>query len=192
MTEADDFQRSALALLANRVSYPRLTEPAPVGAELESILLTALRAPDHMMLRPARYLLIEGDARARLGEVFVEAAKARGEESEAKLEKCLKMPMRAPLVLVAISKNVSHSKVPVFEQEQSVASGLTHILLALQVSGYGGIWRTGDMAVSRIVKERLEIAQHESLIGFLYIGTPVGEAKPLPPFSFSDYFSYWS
>ena len=181
-----------LELLHTRVSYPRLESPAPEGELLKRILMTALRAPDHKVLRPARYLLIEGDRREALGEVFAQAAQRNDPSvADSKLEKCRAMPFRAPLVLVAISKNIQHPKVPVFEQEQSVASGLTHILIALQANGFGGIWRTGEMAVDVYVKKQLGIEEHESLVGFLYIGTPLGDARRIPRLQFDDYFCSW-
>jgi nitroreductase len=184
--------KDVLELLHSRVSYPRLDEPAPEGELLERILMTAMRAPDHKVLRPARYLLISGERRYALGEVFAEAASIKDEDvSEAKLDKCRAMPLRAPLVLVAISKNLEHPKVPVFEQEQSVASGLTHILIALQAHGFGGIWRTGEMATDGHVKQALGISPQESVVGFLYIGTPVGEPKRIPQLQFSDFFHSW-
>lgn len=192
MSQYESEADSILQLMHERVSYPRLTDPAPSGDELRSIMMTALRAPDHKVLRPARYLLIEGDARVRLGEVFAEAAKLKDPEcGSAKIDKCLNMPLRAPLLLVAVSKNIAHPKVPHFEQEQHVAAGLAHILLALQAKGFGGIWRTGDMALDEHVKTSLGIDQHESLVGFLYIGTPVGESKRIPELDFEDFFSYW-
>lgn len=181
-----------LELLHERVSYPRLESPAPEGGLLKRILMTATRAPDHKVLRPARYLLIDGERRVDLGEIFAQAAELRDPSaSAAKLEKCRAMPLRAPLVLVAISRNIDHPKVPVFEQEQSVASGLTHILIALQANGFGGIWRTGEMAVDAHVKQQLGIQEQESLVGFLYIGTPVGEAKRIPERQFEEYFHSW-
>jgi nitroreductase len=181
-----------LELLHTRVSYPRLESPAPEGALLKRILMTAMRAPDHKVLRPARYLLVEGERREELGEIFAHAAqRSDPSASDAKLEKCRAMPLRAPLVLVAISKNIEHPKVPVFEQEQSVASGLAHILIALQACGFGGIWRTGEMAVDAYVKQQLGLQEHESLVGFLYIGTPVGDAKRIPTLQFEDYFCSW-
>ncbi len=184
--------RDVLDLLHTRVSSPRLDFPAPEGKLLKRILMTATRAPDHKVLRPARYLLIEGERRQSLGEVFAQAAKLSDSSvPDSKLEKCRAMPLRAPLVLVAISKNIEHPKVPLFEQEQSVASGLTHILIALKANGFGGIWRTGEMAVDAYVKQQLGIKQHESLVGFLYIGTPVGDAKRIPTLQFEDYFCSW-
>lgn len=193
MTNKTHYAQGIMKVLHERVSSPRLLDPAPNGDELKEILSTALRAPDHKVLRPARYLLIEGEARDKLGSIFARAACSKDADvSETKLEKCRNMPFRAPMVLVGISKNIPHQKVPVFEQEQTVAVGLGYILLALQAKGFGGIWRTGDMAVDPLVRAELGVEPHESLVGFLYIGTPEGEPKRISSVEFSDHFSYWS
>ena len=55
----------ALDVLLNRVSVPRLVEPAPDAAQREILFSAALRAPDHGQLRPYRFLTVEGDARNR-------------------------------------------------------------------------------------------------------------------------------
>lgn len=193
MSQDKETAENVLHALKKRVSFPRLTAPAPEGEELEDVLMSASRAPDHMMLRPARYLILKGDALSRLGIIFESAKRmVQADCNEMQYEKYRNMPMRAPMILVAVSKNIDHPKVPKHEQEQSVASGLAYILLALQAKGYGAIWRTGDMAENAHVKTELGISAHESLVGFLYIGTPCGEPKPIPEAQFSDYFAYWS
>ncbi|MFZ3183474.1 MAG: nitroreductase family protein, partial [Pseudomonas sp.] len=58
----------ALDALLNRVSVPRLTEPAPDAAQRELLFRAALRAPDHGQLRPWRFITVEGAAREQLGE----------------------------------------------------------------------------------------------------------------------------
>ena len=63
----------ALDALLNRVSVPRLVEPAPDAAQREMLFRAALRAPDHGQLRPWRFLTVEGQARERMGELFAEA-----------------------------------------------------------------------------------------------------------------------
>ena len=62
----------ALQALHSRVSSPRLT--GEVGnRELRNIFKAALRAPDHAQLRPWRFLVIKGDERNHLGELFARA-----------------------------------------------------------------------------------------------------------------------
>ena len=63
----------ALDLLLNRVSVTRLCEPAPTADQLDLMFRAGLRAPDHGQLHPWRFLIIEGDARHKLGELFAAA-----------------------------------------------------------------------------------------------------------------------
>ena len=57
----------ALDALLNRVSAPRLLDPAPTAEQREVLFAAALRAPDHGQLRPYRFLTVEGAARNQLG-----------------------------------------------------------------------------------------------------------------------------
>jgi len=148
------------------------------------------------MLHPWRYLVIEDVARERLGEIFVEAAKrqesGRGATlPDVKADKLRAMPLRAPMLIVGIASPVDHPKVPEQEQILSCAVGVGYMLVALQSLGFGGIWRTGEMAQDDYVKEKLGLAGAESIVGFLYVGTPVGEARIPEPLSLSDYVTHW-
>jgi nitroreductase len=195
---------SLVELLCQRVSSPRLTEPAPNKEELDLVFKSALRAPDHMLLRPWRYLIIEGEARHKLSELFLSSAKLSFEElvaqskeklveeiTDFKAEKLKSMPMRAPMIIVAIASLINHPKVPHEEQILSCGVGVGYMLLALQALGYGGVWRTGDVALNKYVCEGLGLKSNESIVGFLYLGTPVGEPRPLPDVNLQDYFSNW-
>src|SRR5438046_10151653 len=62
----------AIELLKLRRSVkPReMTGPGPSPAELETILAIGARVPDHGKLTPWRFIVFEGDARGRAGEVI--------------------------------------------------------------------------------------------------------------------------
>ena len=62
----------ALEALQTRNSSPRLTGEVSQEA-LKEILNAGLRAPDHAQLRPWRILVVEGEARERLGSLFAQA-----------------------------------------------------------------------------------------------------------------------
>ena len=86
----------ALDALLNRVSAPRLLDPAPTAEQREVLFAAALRAPDHGQLRPYRFLTVEGAARNQLGEILAEAVLAQGGEvTQAALDKARAMPLRA-------------------------------------------------------------------------------------------------
>jgi len=64
-----------LKLLALRRSTPvaALSEPGPAADDLDAMLRLAMRVPDHRKLEPWRVVIIEGEARARFGDVLAAA-----------------------------------------------------------------------------------------------------------------------
>jgi len=181
----------ALDALLNRVSVPRLTEPAPNAAQREGLFQAALRAPDHGQLRPWRFLTVEGEARGRLGELFAEVVALKGDATEAALDKARAMPLRAPLLVLVIARTQEHVKVPVSEQLLAAGCAAHGILLAAHAQGIGAVWRTGEMAYSAHVAKGLGLEAGEELIGFLYLGTPVSEPRTAPVLKTEDFVSAW-
>lgn len=161
--------RQALELLLARHSPWPLTAPAPGDAELDLVFQAALRAPDHGQLRPWRFVLIREAWRAALGEVFVQAARARepGDDGERFRAKA----MAAPLLIALCARVQSPHKVPEGEQLLAVGAAAMNMLNALHLLGYGGFWATGANSHDPRVHAGLGLADDERLLGFLYVGT---------------------
>ncbi|HLA32748.1 MAG TPA: nitroreductase family protein [Pseudomonas sp.] len=179
----------ALDALLNRVSAPRLCEPAPDAAQRELLFRAALRAPDHSQLRPWRFLTIEGAAREQLGELFAQALPA--DASPEALSKARAMPLRAPLLVVVIARVQAHPKVPAQEQVLAAGCAAHGILLAAYVQGIGAVWRTGELAYNAQVAAGLGLAAGEQIIAFLYLGTPERELRIPQPLDVADFVSAW-
>ncbi len=163
--------------ILQRQSHARLQDPAPAGEDLEAILACGLRAPDHALLRPSRFLVISGEGRSRLGEVFAAALlEDRPDARPEEVEKARTRPLRAPMIIVGVTSPKAHPKVPSIEQVLSTGVALGYMLLALEARGFGGIWRTGSYAYHRRVKDELGLDENEQIAGFLYVGTPAGTA----------------
>jgi nitroreductase len=181
---------SVIELLKNRVSCPKLTSPGPKQDELEQMLACGLRAPDHARLKPWRFHVLQGVALNKLGEVFEQAASAGGEISEDKRVKCRNMPLRAPLMIVAVCEPTMNPKVPEVDQLLAVGAAVQNIQLAANSLGYGSIWRTGEMATSKVVKNAFNLSLEGKIVGFLYVGTP--EKQPNHPgIQGEDLINYW-
>ena len=130
--------------LQQRVSTPRLIEPAPDARQLEQIFQAALRAPDHARLRPWRFLTISGEARHALGEAFARAAlEDQPDLAPEAIARFKGLPLRAPLLVALVCKVKEHPKVPDIEQQMSVAAAAQNILNAAYALGLGAMWRTG-------------------------------------------------
>lgn len=178
--------------LVTRNSAPRLTHPAPDRASLERMFQAALRAPDHAWLQPWRFLVIQGEARNRLGEVFQAALLANNPDAdEAARDKALAAPLRAPLVVVVICRYTEHPKVPRQEQVISAGCAAHGMLLAAEAQGYAGIWRTGSYASDPLVASELGLDANESIVGFLYFGSREGREKSLPERRMEDFVQQW-
>lgn len=181
----------ALDNLLNRVSAPRLVDPAPTAEQREVLFKAALRAPDHGQLQPWRFLTVEGEAREQLGEVLAEAVRLKGDATEAALDKARAMPLRAPLLVVVIARLQDHYKVPKSEQLLAAGCAAHGILLAAHAQGIGAVWRTGDLSYSAHVAQALGLQTGEELIGFLYLGTPARELREAPQVATADFVQAW-
>lgn len=165
----------ALENLLGRYSTPAklLTEPAPSDAELDTLFAAAVTAPDHCSLQPWRFIVIRGNARRRLGDVFVEAYRLRDSSaSAAQLESYRLKPLRAPLI-IAVVANIQTGNAKVPEQEQLISAGVAaqHIQLAARALGYHSIWLTGINTHDLHVNSAMGLGFDEKLVGFIYLGS---------------------
>lgn len=184
----------ALAALHNRVSCGVLTDPPPSATQRDNIFRAALRAADHGNLRPWRFLVVEGRARRRLGEIYLAASEqeAGAPLPEAQRERTLAMPMRAPMIVVAITRLQEHPKVPFNEQRMSTAGAVQAMLTAAYAEGIGAYWRTGALAENRMVAKALGLADNEEISGFIYMGTRQKALRPAPELAVADFFADWN
>jgi len=167
----------AIDLLLNRSSQPRLQAPAPEGQALENIKQAALRAPDHACLTPWKFVVCQKEGLKRLGDVFEQAA-ISADKSDKDIERAPKLPLRAPMVIVAIAKFTENDKVPWVEQVASASCALHAMQMAAVAQGFAGVWRTGSFAQSSTVKQAFDLSEQDEIVGFLYLGS--SPIKPLP------------
>lgn len=165
----------ALEAIVTRVTVPpvKMGEPGPDDAALCRMLEAAAAAPDHGKLRPWRFLVVRGDGRERLGDLFAAALLAeRPTTLAAEVEKQRAAPLRAPLIIVAIARiDPAHPKIPAWEQQASAACAVHNLLLAAHALGFAGKWATGGNAASTAVQRGLGLTPTETIAGLLYIGT---------------------
>jgi len=174
----------ALAALSTRhsVAPAFLGEPGPSEPTLERILAAGAAAPDHGRLRPWRFIVIRGEARARLGEVFAGALRRREPDApETALEQERQRPLRAPVVIaLALRLQKDHPKIPAIEQILSTGAAAQGILVAAHAAGFGAKWLTGANAYDDHVRAMLGLGPEDRLAGFLHIGTVEGTPPTVP------------
>ncbi|HET6320555.1 MAG TPA: nitroreductase [Hyphomicrobium sp.] len=188
-------ENPVIAFLSARrsVKPDRLAAPAPSPEELETILTIASRVPDHKKLAPWRFIVIEGEARAKLGGVIAEACIAAEKEapSHVRLETERGRLQRAPMVIAAVSRITPHRSAPEWEQVLSAGAACLNLCLAANALGYGTSWITEWIAYDKAVGAALGLAENERIAGFIYVGTPMEAPSERERPALSDIVSRW-
>ena len=183
---------NAIELLLQRVSRPVLEEPGPTNEQLNIMFRAALRAPDHARLRPWRFITVSGDQRHALGELLAMVSLTdKSDLAPEAVDRLKGLPLRAPLLILAICKHQEHTKVPLIEQQMSLAASVQNLLLAAHAQGLGAIWRTGAICYHQQLAQGLGLADNEQMLGFIYVGTAAGPVKKLPSPDPEDFVSSW-
>ena len=180
----------ALNNILNRVSARELTEPHPTKSEMEKVYKAALRAPDHAWLRPSSFIEVKGDGLNRLSNIFLEYAKNQTDITNQIIQKYKNAPFRAPMIIILVNTFKEHPKVPSIEQKLSTATAAQNIMLALNTMNYSSIWRTGKLAFNKEIQTKLNLSDNQEILGYLYIGTSIGENKKIPNLDIDDFVSY--
>ena len=180
----------ALNNILNRVSARELAEPHPTESEMEKVYKAALRAPDHAWLRPSSFIEVKGDGLNRLSNIFLEYAKNQIDITDQIIQKYKNAPFRAPMIIILVNTFKEHPKVPAIEQKLSTATAAQNIMLALNTMNYSSIWRTGKLAFNKEIQTKLNLSDNQEILGYLYIGTSIGENKKIPNLDIDDFVSY--
>jgi nitroreductase len=162
-----------LLLTRRSVKAAMLAEPGPTPDQVTTILTAAARVPDHKKLVPWRFIVFEGEARARFGRILLEACSAEEREppSAARLEIESTRLLRAPTVVAVISRTTPNPGAPEWEQVLSCGAACQNLCLAANAMGFGTCWITEWYAYSAGVRAALGLAGNEKIAGFIYIGT---------------------
>ena len=186
---------SLFDFLATRrsVKPDKLSGPGPTAAELTSILTAGTRVPDHKKLAPWRFIVFEGAARARIGEIFADACQREEKEppSPVRLDLERNRFLRAPLVIAAVSQIKPRPGAPEWEQILSAGAACFNTCLAANALGFGTSWITEWMAYSPSVRAALKLQDVERIAGFIYIGRVTEKPEERERPNLADIVSHW-
>jgi nitroreductase len=174
-----------VGLLLSRRSAGRVLPDRPPRELIERLLAVACAAPNHHLTQPWRFVVLAGAAREQLGEVLMEALRARLPDPEspagrALLAKERSKLLRAPVIIVVAVRPSPDPRVLRQEEVAAGAAAAQNILLAAQALGLGAMWRTGETAYDPRVRQALGLDPNDEIVAFIYVGYP-DPALPPPP-----------
>lgn len=183
----------ALDLLLSRRSgsAKAMTDPGPTPTELDAILRAAARVPDHGKLFPWRFIVFEGEARVRAGQLLVDALAATEKMTDERSASESVRLMRAPVVVAVISRVREAIAIPEWEQILSAGAVCQNMLIAAHALGYVANWLTEWYAYHPTVKDGLGLKAGERVAGFVYIGSSAVTLEERPRPDMTKIVSYY-
>lgn len=153
-----------------------MVEPGPSSDEINDLIRLAARVPDHGKLGPWRFVVFEGEARARFGDVIAKAfQKTEPDADEERIQFERDRLTRAPKTICVISKVIPHPKAPEWEQILCAGAACQTLLIAANAMGFAAQWITEWYAYNADVDAALGLGEGERIAGFIYLGTAQGE-----------------
>ena len=170
----------------------KLGEPGPTDADLEAILATARRVPDHGKLQPWYFVVFRGDAREQAGEILRDAwleEQPRADEEKLAVEAA--RFTRAPVVVMVVSR-LRPGKHPLWEQILSAGALCYNLCLTTNVYGYATNWVTEWYAYNSTFRAEMGLDDRDHIAGFIYMGTATETPKERSRPDLSAITTWWT
>ncbi|KEJ89074.1 nitroreductase family protein [Sulfitobacter donghicola] len=173
---------AALDFLLTRRSRPAktLTTPVPDRDTLMQLLTAASRTPDHGILEPWRFIVIDQAAMAPLSALAKERGGALNLEPEQIVKGCAQFD-QGNLAVAVIEVQKESPKIPTLEQTYSVGAVCLALVNAALAAGWGANWLSGWVSHDRTFMEKgFGLAAHERIAGIIHIGTETSTPPERP------------
>lgn len=172
---------AALDWLSRRHSIgpKHLSLPAPNADELAQAAALASRAPDHLQLRPFRFVRVADGQRDALAALFERAARHRGLDDAATVAARQRAHNGPALVALLVRVQQGLADAPEHEQWLAAGAALMNFINALHLQGFGAKVLSG----ASIRDAELQSAfcdPGEHLVAWITAGTPTRRAHERP------------
>lgn len=173
MASANPSDEARRMLALRRSTSPdRMSGPGPDPETLDAMLEIAARVPDHRKIVPFRFIVIEGEARSRIGAIIgARFAAATPEAAPDRVETERRRLLRAPTVVAVVARIDPAHKTPEWEQTLTNGAVCFNLLLAASAYGFAGCWLTEWYGYDAVVMRALGLGAQEKVAGFVYLGT---------------------
>lgn len=190
--EAND-RSSIIALMCSRRSglARDMIAPGPDAAQLDRILSAAVSVPDHGKLTPWHFVIIEPAQRMRLADELAKIHAAENPDArEHEREKVRKFALQAPTLIIVLLRPARQSRIAHSAQFASAAAAAMTLAYATHAEGFVCSWLSGWAAYSSKVAA-LVGQPGDSIVGFMFIGTPSRQLLAQPRPGLADKVSVW-
>ncbi|MDO4223289.1 MAG: nitroreductase [Acinetobacter sp.] len=180
-------------VIHERRSMGVLNEPAPNAEQLNKAFHAAWVAPDHRRLKPTRFVVISAEQRTAFAECLVESyIHEHGADDQVQIERIRQQPLRAPMIILALTKIQAHDKVPSYEQLLSSGAAVQNLLLSLHAQGFASMWRSGELAESAHLKATFALEAQDYIAGVIYVGSTDRVLPARDDAMSADFIQYWT
>jgi hypothetical protein len=111
-------------------------------------------------LVPWRFIVFQGEARERAGDILAAAFAAKEPDAEpSRIAAERRRMTMAPLIVAVVSCAAPHVKIPEWEQELTAGAVCMNLLIGAKAMGYAGSWLTNWFSYDHGVLARFGVAQ---------------------------------
>lgn len=172
------------AAIRNRRSAGKLhPERLPTREQIERLLEAATWAPNHKLTNPWRFIVIAGDARRAMGEMYKNLILQDAPEVTAdvrmRADIAAKKPLRAPVTIMVVCETEDPPRRRK-EDYAACAAAIQNMLLLAQSMGLAAKWNTGGVVDDPRFKAHFGLKPDAEVVGLIYVGYADG-ALPAPP-----------
>jgi nitroreductase len=172
----------AISAITNRTSV-RHFRPDPVPREvIERLLDCAVRAPNHKLTEPWRFVVLTGRARDRFAEIrarhrLKRFADPASPEARAAADKVRRESRDTPVYIVVMTA-VSQDDITREDDYAAAMMAIANLMTAGQSVGLGTYLRTGGVMQDPSLLELAGVPEGFRVVGVLSLGYPAGEEAP--------------
>ena len=157
----------------------------PVPDELiETILESAVHAPNHKITEPWLFHVFTEKGRGELARARAETARLQAEEegedeemAAGRISRERKKAFRAPVVIAVISRS-GRDEIETTENYAACSAAVQNMLLTAHALGLGAIWRTGPVAYHDHMRAFFGLDGGDAIVAYVYLGYPDMGERP--------------
>ncbi|MDP8033606.1 nitroreductase family protein [Pasteurella atlantica] len=167
---------STLHLLQHRRSSRKFNDVAPNQAELDHILKAALRAPDHGLLKPYHFVVIDKSGMPQLKQHLI-ATVNEFDMGSSCLDTAESITSTTPMIIGVVCKYSDKKPIPEWEQMLTAGCATYAMQLAANAQGFETCWITNKWVEGSALRHAFGCTEKDKIIALVRIGKPAEQEQ---------------